>query len=124
MKTIKSFFINLVSMFFIWTCVALVDLYTADSNDALSMLAVLTALGTSVALWTIWALSASSNSSPETGKAKRSPSEDTRLSLLLEMMGDDERQALKQRLTTDLQADGEAYSLVDLLAAQERRSNR
>ncbi|MBN2304150.1 MAG: hypothetical protein JXQ72_06730 [Anaerolineae bacterium] len=44
---------------------------------------------------------------------------DARLSLLIALMSERERDAIRQQLTGDLDADGEALSLADLIAAQD-----
>ena len=62
------------------------------------------------------------------GKAKREPGQDAdvRALMLVQLLDDDERQALKRDLLADLQADGEAFSLADLLddqaAARQHRA--
>ncbi len=56
-------------------------------------------------------------------KAKRQTGsdedEDARLSLLIALMSENERQAIQQQLTGELDSDGEALSLADLIAAQD-----
>lgn len=100
----------------LWLGVVFVSVVaSSDMTDFAAMMAFL-ATG---ALWLIWGLSMiDDKSSSETQeKAKRQPGEDARLALLLQLMDEDERQTLKQRLADELSADGEAISLAELLAA-------
>jgi len=65
----------------------------------------------------------------ERGKVKRAspePVSDARLSLLLQLLDEDERRALKRRLRDELSADGEGVALEDLLGdtGQDRRARR
>jgi hypothetical protein len=60
-------------------------------------------------------------------KAKRdmrSETSDPRLALLVQLMGEDEREILKRRLVDDLRADGETLPLADLLTAQDSEQRR
>ncbi|HML23706.1 MAG TPA: hypothetical protein PKD09_18765 [Aggregatilinea sp.] len=54
------------------------------------------------------------------GKAKREPGQDAdvRALMLVQLLNDDEREALKRELLADLRADGETVSLADLLGDQ------
>ena len=128
MSRLSSLGVNLVAMFFIWMAVAIVDGITGEgvpSRDAIMIITALAAFGLTAVLWLIWALTDySQRASSASEKSKRhAGSEDARLALLLELMGEDERQALRQRLMDDLGGDGESTSLAQLLAAQkdERR---
>ncbi len=120
---------NLIATFFMFLLVIVMRLMGFDGF--IMGLTVLAIAGTLVMLWMVWALkiiesnAAAADLKSSLEKAKRSAPEDLRLSLLLELMGDDERQALKQRLLDDL-GDGESVSLAALLAAQDdkRSSSR
>ncbi|MBI5958160.1 MAG: hypothetical protein HY866_05475 [Chloroflexi bacterium] len=105
---------------------ALVSSVVMGADGAISILAGMTALGGSAALWIVWALSALDSKPAEESqeKAKRSAPEDTRLALLLQLMSEDERQALKQRLADELGSDGENVSLAELLAVQNRQREK
>lgn len=126
MNRLSSLGANLVATFFIWMAALLVDAATGRigaGHDAIMMIAILTAFGLSVTLWLVWALTDYSQKTPanvsEKGK-RHAGGEDARVSLLLELMSEDERQALKQRLVDELSGDGEAISLAQLLAAQKK----
>ena len=124
MNRLNSLGVNLVATFFIWMAVAIVDGITGEgipSRDAIMIITTLAAFGLSAALWLIWALTDySQRTSPASEKSKRhAGNDDARLALLLELMSEDERQALKQRLADELGGDGEAVSLAQLLAAQK-----
>jgi hypothetical protein len=124
MKRLGSLGVNLVATFFIWLAAGMVDVVTGESGaarDAIMIITILAAFGGTAALWLIWALTDySQHTSPASEKSKRhAGNEDARLALLLELMGEDERQALKQRLTDELSDDGESISLAQLLAAQK-----
>ena len=124
MSRLSSLGVNLVATFFIWMAVGIVDGISGEgvpSRDAIMIITILAAFGLTAALWLIWALTDfSQRTSPASDKSKRhAGNEDARLALLLELMGEDERQALKQRLMDDLGGDGEAISLAQLLAAQK-----
>jgi len=86
--------------------------------------AIILALISTVTIWTMWALDQygiSMDGTPRE-KAKRDAGshEDPRLALLLSLFTPDERDALRSRLVDELSSDGEAVSLVDLLAEQEQ----
>ena len=124
MNRLNSLGVNLVATFFIWMAVAIVDGITGEgipSRDAIMIITILAAFGLTAALWLIWALTDySQRTSPASEKSKRhAGNDDARLALLLELMSEDERQALKQRLADELGGDGEAVSLAQLLAAQK-----
>jgi hypothetical protein len=57
-------------------------------------------------------------------KAKRDSGQDARLALLLELLDEDERQALKRRLVDDLSGDGETISLAQLLDAEQEAARQ
>jgi type VI protein secretion system component VasK len=127
---LKSLGVGIVATLFMWLAVALTDAATGQGipgRDAIMFIAILTAFGLSVTLWLVWALTDYSKKAPPPAaeKSKRhTESEDTRLALLLELMNEDERQALKQRLTDGLSGDGEAISLAQLLAAHKNQDSQ
>lgn len=113
---------SIICTFVIWMTVATVHVLTPN----LTVFAVVMAFMGTLALWLIMGLAqlkSKEKSSPE--KTKRdSAGRDARLALLLELMGEDERQALKQRLADDLAPDGEMVSLAELLASQNKHARR
>jgi len=99
------------------------------NSQLITSIAVLAAFGSTLSLWLVWGLNTIEQQklvAQEQSKAKRSGGDDARLALLLALLTDEERRALKQRLLDDLAADGEAVSLADLLdesqSARARRS--
>jgi type VI protein secretion system component VasK len=108
----------------VWA-VVLMALVIDGPGPGIVSFALVAAIGSTVALWLVWAFMALDEMSKQRNaeKAKRTaPEDDTRLSLLLQMLDEDERQALKQRLRDELSTDGEAIALDDLLV--EMRSRR
>jgi hypothetical protein len=116
---------SVISTLFMWLSVVIVEAITGSSG--LVNFAVVMAVLGSLALWlTIGFMQLSDDTLGQNHeKAKRDSSgEDARLALLVQLMGEEERQALKQRLIDDLGADGEAVSLADLLKDQQDRSRQ
>lgn len=115
---------NLIATFFLFLLVILIRLLTG-TDGTLMDLTVLAVVGTLVTLWLVWTLkiidTPAIDSSSE--KAKRSATDDSRLSLLLELLDDDERQAIKRRLLDELGGDGENISLAALLSAQDNKQS-
>ncbi len=102
--------------------------WTILRDSTITNLAVLTAFGSTVALWLVLGFYTIDHQ-PQPGanhaeKAKRQGDEDARLALLLQMLDDDERRALKQRLMDQLGGDGEMVPLADLLADEQRARRR
>lgn len=121
----NSLLTNIVATIFIWLSVVVVRLISTEPG--VTTFGIIVGIGTTAALWLIWALNELNNAnhaSPEKAKRSATSGDDSRLSLLLELLDEDERMALKQRLINDMGTDGEVYSLADLLASQERRSNQ
>jgi len=115
---------NLVATIAIWFSVVLARLLLPHEQGVL-IASALAAMGTSILIWMVWAFNQLEAAKKESGeKTKRDTRPDSRLSLLLELMDEDERQALKRRLAEDLSTDGEIVSLADLLKAQEQDSRR
>jgi hypothetical protein len=114
-----------MSSLFIWFSVVMVKVIGGDSG-LLNFAEVMAILGT-LALWLTIGFIEMSGNAPvsEQEKAKRqSSSPDARLALLVQLLGEEERQAVKQKLIDDLGADGEAVSLADLLKDQPDRSRQ
>jgi hypothetical protein len=107
----------------IWMAVAMMDAVTGSSG--MTNFAAIIAFLSTIALWLVWGLSnLETRQQAAKGKAKRKPAEDARLALLLELMDEDDRQALKQRLMDEIGGDGEAISMADLLQTEEKRSGQ
>lgn len=87
-------------------------------------IAAIAAIASSAFLWVFGDESRSRREDMAEEKAKRGGQDDARMELLLRLLDRDEREALKQRLIDDLEADGEALSLAELLAEQEEDAAR
>jgi hypothetical protein len=117
----------LLSMFVIWFGVGMMQAAVGPDRvavEAAALFAFLSTLGVWLALVLPVLLRREATSAP--GKAKRhaDSGEDARLSLLIALMSEEERRAVRERLEGELGADGEAISLADLLAAQEESLRR
>lgn len=108
----------------IWFSVGVVTIATGNTEiqNVAIILAFLTTLtfGLIAGLNQIESLKVSGNASPQE-KAKRdaAAAHDARMDLLLSLLNEGEREALKERLIGDVTGDGEALTLAELLAAQE-----
>jgi hypothetical protein len=126
LQRLGQFGVMIVATLFIWFSAAMVDVATASSwlTDAAVALAFLATMS----IWIVQGLAGLESKNPpvQQEKAKRQAGEesDARLALLLQLLDDDERAALKRRLVNELSADGEAVPLADLLAAQEDMVSR
>ena len=124
---IRKIAMLIVSTLAIWFGVGMVD--AAIGGDMTMTAAILAFLGT-MALWLVFGLSQIgliTQTTARSEKAKRqstSDSADERLALMLSLMTPNERDELKARLADELQADGEALPLADLLAEQDRFVDR
>lgn len=127
MTRATTLFYSLIATAMIWATVAMVRLIGGPDVGILGF-ALFAALGSTVAIWLVWvfvSIDEASKSNVSQAKAKRAAAEeDARLSLLLQLMDEDERSRLKQRLRDDLGADGEAVALDDLLDRGERARRR
>lgn len=106
----------------VWAVVLLTGLIAGFQAGFLSF-ALVGAIGSTIALWLVWAFMTLDELSKQSTaeKAKRAaPEDDTRLSLLLQLLNADERDSLKRRLRDEMSTDGEAVTLDDLL--EERRA--
>lgn len=115
----------LAATLLIWAAMGMVD--ALSGSQMIPTIAVLAAFGSTLALWLVWGLNTIEEqriAAQDQHKAKRG-ADDARLALLLELLTDEERQTLKQRLLDNLVADGEALPLADLLDGQRSvRSSR
>lgn len=122
--------INLVATVVIWAAVLAARLVGGSDLGIMDFM-LFAGVGTTIALWTVWAFVSIDfiKNQSERGKVKRASPEaesDARLSLLLQLLDEDERRTLRQRLRDDLRADGAAVALEDLLGdtGQDRRARR
>jgi hypothetical protein len=120
---ISKYVLVLVSTLFIWlTAIAVAAIST---NHMYTNGAVALAFLSTVTLWLVAGLKLIDEKLPSTReKAKRDSGQDARLALLLELMDEDERRALKRRLVDDLSGDGEAISLAQLLDAEQQEARQ
>lgn len=110
----------LAATILIWVGMGMVD--ALGNSQLITSIAVLAAFGSTLSLWLVWGLNTieeGKRAAQEQHKAKRS-GDDARLALLLELLTDNERRALKQRLLDELAADGEALPLAALLDDSQR----
>lgn len=122
MEPVKKLGSLLVATCIVWFSVLAVGVI--DHNEFVRGAAIILALISTVTIWTMWALDQygiNMDGTPRE-KAKRDvgSDEDPRLALLLSLFTPDEREALRSRLVDELNADGEAVSLADLLGDQEQ----
>ena len=109
----------LIATGIIWLCVVLIGVI--DSAEFVRGVAAILALIATMTIWSMWAMDEYGINFDDTAHEKpKRDTEDARLGLLLSLLTPDERDALKTRLVEDLDADGEAVSLADLLAEQEQ----
>ena len=97
------------------------------SDEIITIVLAGAAFLSTTAIWFLGRDSAVSNkiAPSETEKAKNdSTREDARVRLLLDLMDDDQKAALRQQLMDDLNSDGESVSLSDLLADEPQRRHR
>ncbi|NLE50043.1 MAG: hypothetical protein GX613_01435 [Chloroflexi bacterium] len=122
MPRLSSIVQSVIATAFIWVGVVLVRLVGGVEGGMLDF-ALFAGFGATIALWLVWAFAGMDrvkNESKQLEKSKRAP-EDARLSLLLQMMNEDERANLKDRLRDELSTDGEAVALEDLLDERSMR---
>ncbi len=126
MQGIRQIGALLAATILIWDGMGMVD--ALANSQVVTSIAVLAAFGSTLSLWLVWGLNTIEQQkliAQEQGKAKRGEGDDARLALLLALLTDEERRALKQRLLDDLAADGEAVPLAALLdGSQNARAGR
>lgn len=122
--------ISLVATVVVWAAILAARLVAGAALGIMDFMLV-AGVGTTIALWTVWAFVSIDfvKNQSERGKVKRAspePVSDARLSLLLQLLDEDERRTLKRRLRDELSADGEGVALEDLLGdtGQDRRARR
>jgi len=115
---LSKYVLVLVSTLFIWLTV--IGVAAISTNHTYTNGAVALAFLSTVTLWLVAGLKLIDEKLPPAHeKVKRDSATDARLALLLELLGEDERQALKRRLIDNLGGDGEAISLAQLLDAEQ-----
>ena len=126
MEPLKKLGTLLVATCVIWLSVwlSVVVLGGVDGGAIVRAAAIILALISTMTIWSMWALNEygiNVDGTPrEKAKGDAGSDEDPRLALLLSLFTPDERDALRSRLVDELEADGEAVSLVDLLAEQDQ----
>jgi hypothetical protein len=120
---LNKYVLVLVSTVFIWlSAIAVAAISTSDTytNGAVAL-----AFLSTITLWLFAGVKLIDEKLPSAReKAKRDSGQDARLALLLELLDEDERQALKRRLVDDLSGDGEAISLAQLLDAEQQAAGQ
>lgn len=115
--TLQKIAPNLIATLVSWLTIGLVVAVTepgAFVRDAVIVIAVLT----TAVMWAGWGATTSSGThaaAAESEKAKRRAGSDPSVALLLELLSDDERAEIKERLLERVQADGELTSLAELV---------
>ncbi len=106
---------NLVATLICWLSIGLVVAVTPSGafiRDAVIGIAFLA----TATLWATWAVNNSATNLPAASeKAKRSAGNDANVALLLELLSEDERLEVKDRMLERMRTDGETSSLADLL---------
>jgi hypothetical protein len=124
--TLQKLAPNLIATLVSWVTIGLVVAVTepgAFVRDAVIVIAVLT----TAVMWASWGATASSgnhSAAIESEKAKRRAGNDASVALLLELLNDDERREIKERLFDHLQTDGEMSSLAELVGDQDAQGKR
>jgi hypothetical protein len=124
--TLQKIAPNLIATLVSWLTIGLVVAVTepgAFVRDAVIVIAVLT----TAVMWASWGATANAGSQSaavESEKAKRRAGNDPNVALLLELLSDDERAEIKERLLERVQADGELTSLTELVDEPEAQARR
>lgn len=105
----------IVATLICWLSIGLVVAVTPPGAFVRDAVLVIACLAT-VMLWVMWAFSSVSPTAAVSEKAKRRAGNDPNAALLLELLNEDERREIKERLFDRLHTDGETSSLVELLA--------
>jgi hypothetical protein len=126
MMSLQKLIPNIVATLICWLTIGLVVMVTSPGafiRDVVIVIAVLT----TVTLWGTWAGSyymSGNTAAASSEKAKRRAGTDAHTALLLELLDEDERREVKERLIERLQADGETSSLSDLLGEQDAQAKQ
>jgi hypothetical protein len=115
----------LIATCVMWLTVA--GIWVAIDMDIVRAAAAILGLFAMIVIWPMWALNeyginvdgTSHEKSLEKAKRDTASSQDARWDLLFSLLTPDERDALRSRLVEELEADGEAVSLADLLSDQD-----
>lgn len=125
MISLQKLIPNIVATLICWLTIGLVVMVTTPGafiRDAVIVIAVLA----TVTLWATWAGSSymGGDTAASSEKAKRRAGADANTALLLELLDEDERHEIKERLIERLKADGETSSLSDLLGEQDAQAKQ
>ena len=124
--TLQKLAPNLIATLVSWVTIGLVVAVTepgAFVRDAVIVIAVFS----TVVMWASWGATistASRSAADESEKAKRRAGSDPNVALLLEMLSEDERREIKERLLDQIQSDGELSSLADLVGDRDAQRQR
>jgi hypothetical protein len=125
MMSLRKLIPTVVATLICWLSVALVGVLT-PSASFIRDVAIGFAFLITATLWAAWAISSSRANDaaviPE--KAKRSAGTDADAAMLLELLNEDERREVRERLLERLQADGETASLDELLDKPSPKARR
>ena len=116
---LQRFVASLVATLFCWLSIALVVPVTQEGSLSRAIVVVV-AFWVTAELWVGWVRSIYKDDE----KAKRDADSNATLTLLMELLDDDERHAVKQRLVDQVQSDGETSPLAELLAHQEAQAKQ
>jgi hypothetical protein len=113
---------TVVATLICWLSIGLVVAVTPSGASVRDIVMVVAVLATAM-LWVMWAFTSdSSGDTAASEKAKRRAGNDANAALLLELLSEDERREVRERLIERLQTDGETSSLADLLADQDAQA--
>ena len=117
---------TVVATLICWLSMGLVVALTPSGAFIRDVVMVFAFLATAM-LWVMWAVvgnSASAMMAAASEKAKRRTGSDPNVALLLELLSEDERAEIKERLLDRYQADGEMTSLAELVDDQDERTRQ
>lgn len=123
--TLQKLAPNLIATLVCWLTIGLVAVVTTPDSFVRGAVIVIAAMTTAV-MWMGWAAGIN-NSRAAAGtseKAKRRGGNNDNVALLLEMLSEDERREIKERLLDQIQSDGELSSLAELIGDQDTQLQR
>ncbi len=122
--TLQKLAPNLIATLVSWLTVGLAVAVAEPggfAHDAMILIAVFT----TAVMWMGWAAGINNSRSAGTSeKAKRRAGTDDNVALLLEMLSEDERREIKERLLDQIQSDGELSSLAELVGDRDAQRQR
>lgn len=119
MITTQKLIPPLIATLVCWLSVGLVVLVTSAEADIRNVALGIAVFVTAV-MWASWASTFNTKGSAAAADEKAKRQADPNVALLLELMSEDERRAVKTRLMERLHEDGETSSLDELLDEQRR----